>query len=636
MKSHHKTRELECNRNKFKKRNLLLFGLASLVWLIFRTGTKPSRIEYPCQKAALANSSILLGISIPIALSSFWLKGKKFLFRRGWTFTLIILLASVILNSEQFLIGIQPIGAVGPEEIDLVLEPRVATEFPSSDIFVVNGREYAHISELVDLMGLHGLDFYNSDTIGLNRGPEGLIAVDDFVLIKVNSQWDERGGTNTDLLKELIQMIVDHPDGFVGEILVADNGQDQYGPYGNGGSLDWVNNNAEDHAQSVQDVVDMFAVSYDVSTFLWDTITLNSVGEYSEGDLSDGYVINQTANSATGIKVSYPKFQTKFGTYVSFKMGIWNPVAEVYNNEGVKVINFPVLKSHSGYGVTASVKHYMGVVSAKQTNAHAMVATGGMGTEMVETRFPTLNILDAIWVNANPGSSFSCGPSTPYSEATRVNTIMASIDPCALDYWGSKYVLMQTAKSMGYSDTHTLDPDNTNSSGAWGAAFGVWLELAKDEIFDASYNVTTDESHFNVYLRSAVSGPEIGIPIQVPSRDSVLPGEDVKVSVSVTETESGVKNVTLFFAINDETVWEDRIMNYNSSSGLFEATIPGQPDETWVRFKIVAYNNEGYNATRNGEEPYCTYQVIPEFSSVYLMVILFITITLVVIIAKRR
>ena len=517
-----------------------------------------------------------------------------------------------------------------------MLEPRVATEFPSSDIFVVNGREYAHISELVDLMGLHGLDFYNSDTIGLNRGPEGLIAVDDFVLIKVNSQWDERGGTNTDLLKELIQMIGDHPDGFVGEILVADNGQDQYGPSGNGGSLDWVNNNAVDHSQSVQDVVDMFAVSYDVSTFLWDTITLNSVGEYSEGDLSDGYVINQTANSATGIKVSYPKFQTKFGTYVSFKMGIWNPVAEVYNNEGVKVINFPVLKSHSGYGVTASVKHYMGVVSAKQTNAHAKVATGGMGTEMVETKFPTLNILDAIWVNANPGSSFSCGPSTPYSEATRVNTIMASIDPCALDYWGSKYVLMQTAKSIGYSDTHTLDPDNTNPSGAWGAAFGVWLELAKDEIFDAGYNVTTDESHFNVYLRSAVSGPEIGIPIQVPSRDSVLPGEDVKVSVSVTETESGVKNVTLFFAINDETVWEDRIMNYNSSSGLFEATIPGQPDETWVRFKIVAYNNEGYNATRNGEEPYCTYQVIPEFSSVYLMVILFITITLVVIIAKRR
>lgn len=632
----HTNKEFKCSKSKIKKRNLLIFGLACLVWFIFRTGTKPSRFQYPCQKAALANSSILLSFSIPIAFSSFWLKGKKFVAKRGLIFTFIILLLSVILNSEQFFGSIQPIGAVGPEEIDLNLESRFATEFPSSDIFVVNGREYVHISELVDLMGLHGLDFYNSDTIGLNRGPEGLIAVDDFVLIKVNSQWDERGGTNTDLLKELIQMIVDHPDGFVGEILVADNGQDQYGPSGNGGSLDWVNNNAEDHSQSVQDVVDMFAVSYDVSTFLWDTITLNSVGEYSEGDLSDGYVINQTANSATGIKVSYPKFQTKFGTYVSFKMGIWNPVAEVYNNEGVKVINFPVLKSHSGYGVTASVKHYMGVVSAKQTNAHAKVATGGMGTEMVETRFPTLNILDAIWVNANPGSSFSCGPSTPYSEATRVNTIMASIDPCALDYWGSKYVLMQTAKSIGYSDTHTLDPDNTNPSGSWGEAFGVWLELARNEISTAGYSVTTDESRMNVYLKSAVSGPEIGIPFQVPSRDNVWPGEDVHVSVSVTDTESGVKNVTLFFAINDETAWEDQIMDYNSSTGLFEATIPGHADETWVRFKIVAYNNQGYEATRNGDNLSCTYQVIPEFSSVYLMLIFFVILALVVTISKRK
>ncbi len=29
------------------------------------------------------------------------------------------------------------------------------------------------------------------------------------------------------------------------------------------------------------------------------------------------------------------------------------------------MINVPVLKSHRGYGVTASVKHYMGVVSDK-------------------------------------------------------------------------------------------------------------------------------------------------------------------------------------------------------------------------------------------------------------------------------
>ncbi|NIV94818.1 DUF362 domain-containing protein, partial [candidate division KSB1 bacterium] len=59
--------------------------------------------------------------------------------------------------------------------------------------------------------------------------------------------------------------------------------------------------------------------------------------------------------------------------------------------------NMPVLKSHSWYGVTASLKHYMGVQTQRLANGHQTVATGGMGTLMVETGLPTLNIIDAIW-----------------------------------------------------------------------------------------------------------------------------------------------------------------------------------------------------------------------------------------------
>ncbi|UCC58327.1 MAG: DUF362 domain-containing protein [Candidatus Bathyarchaeum sp.] len=564
------------------------------------------------------------------------MKTKKFLSKKGTTIVLLIMVASVILISEQILGSIQSTGAVDPnQEINLSFEPRDAMAFPASNIYVVKGRAYSHIRELVNLMGSHGLLFYESGTTGVNRGPEGLIARDDLVLIKINCQWDARGGTNTDLLKELIQMIVDHPDGFMGEIVVADNGQAQYGSSGNGGSLNWANNNAEDHSQSAQDVVDMFTVSYNASTFLWDTITLKSVGEYSEGDINDGYVVNQTTDPVTGIKVSYPKFRTKFGTYISFKNGIWNHITESYNSEKLKVINFPVLKSHSGYGVTASVKHYMGVVSAKQTNAHTKVATGGMGTEMVETRFPTLNILDAIWVNANPAPSSSCGPSTPYGVATRVNTVMASTDPVALAYWGSKNVLMQAARLTGYTNTHTINPDNTNPSGVWGEAFGVWLELSKNGIAAKGYNVTTEENHMNVYVKS--EAPEIGIPSQIPPSNNVMTGEEVKVSVNVTDAESGVKNVTLFYAINNGTTWENRTMNYNTSKSLYEATIPGQPAETWVKFKIVAYNNAGNNATRDGTEPYYTYQAIPEFPSVHILLIIFtITTLLIIIILYKR
>jgi len=169
--------------------------------------------------------------------------------------------------------------AVDPnQEIQLTLEPRNATGFPASDIYVVNGRPYVHSSELITLLGSHGLPFYKSATSGASQGPDGLITHDDVVLIKTNCQWDEREGTNTDLLKELIQMVVDHPDGFIGEIVVADNGQAQSGSFGNGGSLNWTSNNAENHSQSAQDVVDMFSVSYNISTWLWDAITLKNAG----------------------------------------------------------------------------------------------------------------------------------------------------------------------------------------------------------------------------------------------------------------------------------------------------------------------------------------------------------------------
>jgi len=483
-------------RLKEIRQNSFLIGLLSLIWLLLVTGTKPSRASYPCQRVAAANvymwltTSVLPLFAVPRRLAKTDLSKKK------WKPTLIAVMLVVIVASSVVVWKLQEAERKLPKQvIGLSLEGHQAKAQPSSDIFVVNGITECDggFNELITLMGKHGLTFYKSDVKGKNQGREGLIAKDDVVIVKVNSQWDERGGTNTDLLKAIIEAIMRHPDGFIGEIVVADNGQAQYGAIGSGGSLEWKNSNAEDHSQSVQKVVDMFSGSCKVSTYLWDKITLESVGEYSEGDMKDGYVVNQTANLVTGIKVSYPKFQTKFGTYISFKKGVWNPDTRSYNNERLKVINVPVLKTHSIYGVTACVKHYMGVGSDKLTrhNAHQSVGTGGMGTEMVETRMPTLNILDAIWINANPGR----GPRTSYSEATRVNIIMASVDPVALDYWAAKHVLMQVAQTLGFKDLSSTDPDNTVSG-----SFGKWLRLSMQEIEKSKYQTTIREDQMNAYV----------------------------------------------------------------------------------------------------------------------------------------
>jgi len=479
------------------RENAFLIGLLSLIWFTLRTGTKPSRAIYPCQRAAAANSYMWLTVYVVPFLSVVSRKVPTRLNKRVMTVALVI--AIVAASAAAFWGFSEMSRRERQKEPGLILNERRATSQPASSIYVVNGTtgNDGGIASLIDLMGKNGLLFYKSSEAGPARGPTGLIARDDVVIVKVNSQWDERGGTNTDLLKALIQAIIEHPDGFVGEIVVADNGQAQYGSAsGGGGSLDYSRNNAENTSQSVQVVVDHFAGSYRVSTYLWDTITKRRVNEYFEGDMDDGYIVNTTINANTGIMVSYPKFRTKFGTYISFRLGIWNPQRQMYDSNRLKVINMPVLKSHGGYGVTACVKHYMGVVSDMLTSqlgarAHQTVGRGGMGTEMVETRFPVLNILDAIWVNAVPGD----GPSTSYSIATITNIVAASIDPVALDYWGAKYILLQVAQNKGYTGTSSMDPDNT----ALGS-FGNWLRLSMQEIANAGYQATVDESHMNVYI----------------------------------------------------------------------------------------------------------------------------------------
>jgi PKD repeat protein len=131
--------------------------------------------------------------------------------------------------------------------------------------------------------------------------------------------------------------------------------------------------------------------------------------------------------------------------------------------------------------------------------------------------------------------------------------------------------------------------------------------------------------------------PNIGIPSREPT-DDIFPAQPVKISVNITDATSNVKNATLYYSLNNGTTWEEPIpMNYNTSTGIYEATIPPQPAGTWVRFKIVAYDYAGNNATLDGTEPYCVYQVIPEFPS-FLILPLFMMATLIaaILLKKKR
>lgn len=127
--------------------------------------------------------------------------------------------------------------------------------------------------------------------------------------------------------------------------------------------------------------------------------------------------------------------------------------------------------------------------------------------------------------------------------------------------------------------------------------------------------------------------PRIEEPTQNPPANNVQPGQSVKVSVNVTDPESGVKNVTLYYT--NDTTWNQVPMEFNSATGLWETTIPGYNLGTTIKYKIEAYDNAGNHAVKDNAGQYYVYTVVPEFASpIYL--ILLATISIVAAAAFRK
>jgi len=469
-----------------KKFSLLLYfllGFSSFVWLILRSGTKPSRINYPCQKMAAINTKQWFGIFLlPVLGLGFFKKNKK---------TIFLAVSAIFLIFLIFLLSnLQKTEAEDPLPLQITSYQDTNT---SSDIFVLTNTDGDNVADLISIMEEEGFFFYKTET------SQGLIGKDDVVLLKVNAQWPERGGTNTDLVKSVIALICAHPLGFEGEIIIADSGQGR-------GSLSWKKSNAKDISQSLEKVAEYFKEDYKVSTYLWDEIREKEVGEYEKGDMEDGYIIEDGEDEDTGIIISYPKFKSRFETFVSFKKGIFDEDKGDYEKDRLKIINMPVLKSHIIYGTTGAIKNYMGVPANNLTggNPHNSVGSGGMATLMTMTRMPVLHIVDAIWTNPHGG------PMSSYVDASNTRTILAGVDPVALDFWGAKNILLPSVdpdrEDFKYGFTpDMMDPDNLNpirsANRQESKAFGYWLELTISEFRRNGYNFTKNPEKIKVHIK---------------------------------------------------------------------------------------------------------------------------------------
>jgi hypothetical protein len=278
--------------------------------------------------------------------------------------------------------------------------------------------------------------FYRSSAAHPWAGPEGLIETADVVLVKVNCQWKCRGTTNTDVVRGLIYRILQHPDGYDGEVVIFENGQgvgafDGYPRYG-GAYAAWPEIDNEIHVNAEEESI--LTVDHLVETVFGD----DPVTSYLLDPIRSTF-ISGSDHSTDGYRrisdVSYPCLTSAGGNRIELQEGIWNGSE---HDSNLKLINVPVLKTHGGTGITGVLKHSYGILSMADGFSgirHYAESGTQCGKMWGLVRAPDLNILDCIWVSHESLSGY------PPETTHRADLLLGGVDPVALDYHGSKHVL---------------------------------------------------------------------------------------------------------------------------------------------------------------------------------------------------
>jgi hypothetical protein len=474
-------------KNRLRVGNWIV-GFLAFLWVLLRSGANPKRITYPCQRAALP---IAAGWILSIVA---FFGGSLFLRRYAKLGGAAVLMMGVIwfTGSLPNLIKSQPkpINSLPTWEVyDPTSTVFVMDSLPPTSGSLAAGDASVPDEYLPDpaidsmLLMMEKKDIYLHQTV---EHPFGLVGSDNVVIIKGNFQWTSRNTTSADRIKGLVWQILNHPDGFSGEILVCDNVQDI------GTGINQQDNNSEDPEQSIPDVVNtFFAKGYPVYYLDWSYIWNVVASEYSEGDYDDGYVYESST------KISYPKFRSLSGDhFISLRYGVWDSVSASYDASRLCIIDFPVLKAHSWAGATIAVKNWIGTL----TTAHADARFGGstpmhntyfFGTYALVARvmavtFPRLAIIDAAWTT-------TYGPNN-LSWVEHTSMLAASTDPVAASWYTAKFILTPIARYPNQTDPDLL-------GGTYSNILSRWTAFLADS---GGFACTKDSSEISVYDRTVL------------------------------------------------------------------------------------------------------------------------------------
>ena len=226
----------------------------------------------------------------------------------------------------------------------------------------VNGTPEQNLRKVIELMG----------------GIERIFGSDDIVLIKPNVQWWNQGAPNLATLKTFVNLIMERPGGFQGEVVLAENchrGASPWTSIGSGWAHDFERNSDLANATNFNELSRILKDKYRERFSTCHLIDVGAgnkrVSGPSDGtgyvycDGSKGVPLIQCENGASGSNhratiMTYPIIKTDKGTIIDFKHGIWKKGS--YTGQPFRFINFSALNYHSIFcGMTSTIKNYMGI-----------------------------------------------------------------------------------------------------------------------------------------------------------------------------------------------------------------------------------------------------------------------------------
>jgi len=377
-----------------------------------------------------------------------------------------------------------------------------------SEIYLASARTpYDNLGKILDMMG--GIDKY--------------IGKKDIIIIKPNAQWWNQGRTNLAAIKSFIDHIL-KIEGFDGEVIIAENNHfmdnslpnDEKDNNRGWTHLSLINGSINGKKYNFNTLIEEYNNSgyKNITKYHWRDggIKDNIWGNGQNGGIvtsvaeKDGYVWTKDDYVCSGfwglkkwyVKMSYPVFTSKYsGISIDLKKGAFirekDGVARFLPDRPIRLINFAVLNSHgTDTGITSAVKNYMGITDLScgwwglkpegYVNVHACggvfypYAKGGpLGYFMKTIRKADMNIVTGEWVG--------WGSRTDPAKAAKMQTILGSTDPIALDYYSSKYILFP----LSQRDYH--NPDNPKSP------VRKFLEIALESLGEGTLN----EKQMKVY-----------------------------------------------------------------------------------------------------------------------------------------